>query len=152
MRHPFRALALACALTLTPACASLHLTAPNPISAAQTNGQRAYAVIESYGALVETATIIVRNPAVPIGAKRAIGRAEAAATRSVQTLEIALAAYLRARAAYEAASPSDDNAMTRAVTALSAAAFELSRAFERAQPAVAQLQTLINAQRTGGPR
>jgi len=152
MRHPFRALALACALTLTPACAALHLSAPNPISAAQTNDQRAYAVIESYGALVETATIIVRNPAVPIEAKRAIGRAEAAATPSVQTLEIAFAAYLRARADYEAAPPSDDGAVTRAVTALNAAARALGQAIERAQAPVAELQTLISAQRTGGAR
>jgi len=147
MKHPLRALALTCALTLTPACAALHLTAPNPISAAQTNDQRAYAVIESYGALVETATIIMRDPSAPIEVKRAIGRAEAVATPSVQTLEVAFTAYLRARAAYEGASPSDDNAMTRAVNALNAAALALSQAIGRAQAPVAELQSLINAQR-----
>lgn len=146
MRHPFRALALACALTLTPACAALHLTTPNPISAAQTNDQRAYAVIESYGALVETATIVVRDPSVPIEAKRAIGRAEAIATPSVQTLEVAFTAYLRARAAYAAASSADDSAM-RAVNALNAASEALSQAIGRAQAPVAELQSLINVQR-----
>jgi len=145
MRHPFRALALACALTLTPACAALHLTTPNPISAAQTNDQRAYAVIESYGALVETATIVVRDPSVPIEAKRAIGRAEAIATPNVQTLEVAFTAYLRARAAY-AASSADDSAM-RAVNALNAASEALSQAIGRAQAPVAELQSLINVQR-----
>jgi hypothetical protein len=147
MRYPFRALALACALTLTPACAALHLSAPNPISVAQTNDQRAYAVIESYGALVETATIMVRDPSMPIEAKRAIGRAEAVATPSVQTLEVAFSAYLRARASYEAASHSDDNAMTRAANALNAAAQVLGQAIGRAQARVAELQSLINTQR-----
>lgn len=77
MRHPCRALALACALTLSPACAALHFTAPNPIAAAQTTDQRAYALIQSYGALIETAATVVRDPSVPIEVKRAIGRAEA---------------------------------------------------------------------------
>jgi hypothetical protein len=145
MKHPFRVVALTCALT--PACAALHLTAPNPISAAQTNDQRAYAVIESYGALIETATIIARDPSVPIEVKRAIGRAKAAATPSVATLEVAFTAYLRARASYEAGSRSDDNAMTRAVNALNAAAQALSQAIERAQSPVGELQSLINTQR-----
>ncbi len=149
MKHPIRALALACALTLTPACAALHLNAPNPIAAAQTDDQRAYAVIESYGALVETASVIVRDPSVPIEAKRAIGRAEAAATPSVQTLEIAFSAYLRARAAYDATSRSDDAARTRALNVLNAASQALGQAIARAQAPVAELQTRINAQRGG---
>ena len=147
MNYPFRVLALPCALTLTPACAALHLTTPNPISAAQANDQRAYAVIESYAALVETATIIVRDPSVPLEAKRAIGRAEAAATPSVATLEAAFAAYLRARAAYAAASSTDDNGLKRAVNALNAAAEALSQAISRAQASIAELQSLINTRR-----
>jgi hypothetical protein len=150
MRLPFRVFALACALALTPACAALHFNAPNPIAAAQTNDQRAYALIESYGALVETATIIVRDPSIPIEAKRALGRAEAAATPAVQTLEIAFSAYLRSRAEYEAASRSDDSAMTRAVNALNVAARALGQALARAQAPVAELQALINTQRGGG--
>ncbi|MBS0385691.1 MAG: hypothetical protein JSS00_10130 [Proteobacteria bacterium] len=149
MRHPIRALALACVLTLTPACAALHLSAPDPIAAARTDDQRAYAIIESYGALVETATVIVRDPSVPIEAKRAIGRAEAAATPSVQTLEIVFSAYLRARAAYAAASGGDDTTLTRAFNALNAASQALSQAIDRAQAPVAELQTIINAQRGG---
>jgi hypothetical protein len=150
MRHPFSALALACALTLTPACAALHVTAPNPIAAAQTDDQRAYAMVESYGALVETATTIVRDPSVPIDVKRAIARAESAATPSVQTLEIAFAAYLRARAAYEASSRSDDAAMTRAANAFTAASQALGQAIRSAQAPVAALQASINARSGAG--
>jgi hypothetical protein len=148
MRHPFHALALACALTLAPACATLHLNVPNPVAAAQTDDQRAYAVIESYGALVEAATVIIRDPSVPIEAKRVIGRAEAAATPSVQTLEIAFSAYLRAREAYTSVSHTDDDALTRALNTLNAASQALGQAIERAQAPVAELQSLINAQRS----
>jgi hypothetical protein len=44
MRHPLRALALACALTFTPACAALQIGSTrfeNPVAAAQTIDQRA---------------------------------------------------------------------------------------------------------------
>ena len=152
MRNTIRALALGAALTLTPACASIG--APqfaNPISAAQTNDQRAYATIESYGALVETATAIVRDPSVPIDVKRALGRAEAAATPSVQMLEVAFSSYLRARAAYETAARSDDNAMTRASTALGAAGQTLGRAIDHAQTPIAELRALIS-QHSGAAR
>lgn len=145
MRNAIRALALGAALTLAPACASIG--APqlaNPVTAAQTNDQRAYAVIESYGTLIETATTIVRDQSVPIEVKRALGRAEAAATPSVQTLEIAFSSYLRARAAYEAASRSDDNSITRAITALNAAGQALGQAIDRAQAPIAELQALIS--------
>jgi hypothetical protein len=147
MKYPIRALALACALTFSPACATLHLNAPNPIAAAQTNDQRAYALIQSYGALIETATTVVRDPSMPIEAKRAIGRAEAAATPSVQALEMAFSVYLRARASYEAASHVDDRALTRALNSLNAASQALGRAIDRAQAPIAELQSLINAQR-----
>ena len=149
MKHPFRALALACALTLTPACAALHFTPPNPIAAAQTNDQRAYALIQSYGALIETAATVVRDPSVPIEVKRAIGRAEAAATPSVQTLQIAFSAYLRAHAAYVTASRADDSTLTRALNALNAASQSLGQSINRAQAPVSELQSLINAQRGG---
>ncbi|MBI3439723.1 MAG: hypothetical protein HY054_13940 [Proteobacteria bacterium] len=147
MKHPIRALALACALTLMPACAALHLNAPNPIAAAQTTDQRAYALIQSYGALIETATSVVRDPSVPMAAKRAIGRAEAAATPAVSTLEVAFSAYLRARAAYEAASRADEAALTHALNALNAASQALAQAIDRAQAPLGELQSLINAHR-----
>jgi hypothetical protein len=76
MRHSRRAFALACTLALTPACAALHVGGPaisNPVDAAQTVDQRAYAN-------------------VPVEAKRALGRAEAVATPAVHSLEAAFAA------------------------------------------------------------
>lgn len=150
MKHPVRVIALACALAFTPACAALHLNAPNPIAAAQTDDQRAYALIQSYAALIEAATAIIRDPAVPLEAKRAIGRAEAAATPSVQTLEIAFSAYLRARTAYEAASGGDDSTLARALNALNAATQALGQAIARAQAPVSELQSLINTQNGAG--
>lgn len=101
MRHPLRALALACALTLTPACASLDFGGTrieNPLAAAKTVDQRAYALIQSYAALLEEAGDIVRDPAAPLAAKRAIGRAERIATPAITTLQIAATAYTRAQA------------------------------------------------------
>lgn len=146
MLHSLRAFALACALALTPACAALHLSAPsvpNPVEAAQTTDQRAYALLASYAALIEAATDIVRDPAVPIEAKRALGRAEAAATPAARTLEAAFAAYLRARSAFESAADGDQSAVSRTAAALGAAAQALSEAISAAQEPVAALETLV---------
>ena len=88
MRHPLRVLALACALTVTPACASLQLGATrieNPIAAAQTLDQRAYALLHGYAAIVEEATDIVADPATPQAFKRALGQAERVATPAAET-------------------------------------------------------------------
>jgi hypothetical protein len=153
MRHPLRALALACALTLTPACAALHPSGPeivNPISV--TPDQRAYALLGSYAALIETATGIVRDAAVPIEVKRALGRAEAAATPTVHTLEIAFAAYLRTRAGFEGASDGSQSAVARATAALNAAAQALSQAIDAAQAPITELQALVSAQHGGAAR
>ena len=68
MRHPLRALALACALPLTPACASLDIgetRLENPASAARTLDQRAYALLNAYAAVIEEATDIVRDANAP---------------------------------------------------------------------------------------
>ena len=65
MRHPLRVLALACALAATPACASLQFgetRIENPIAAAHTLDQRAYAMLHAYAAVIEEATDIVRDP------------------------------------------------------------------------------------------
>ena len=154
MRHPLRILVLACALASTPACAALHLgpQIANPISAAQTNDQRAYALIASYGALIETATTLVRDPGVPLEAKLALGRAEAAATPAVQTLEAAFAGYMRARFAFEAASHGDQSATTRAMNTLNAAAQALGNAVTAAEGPIKELQALVSTQRRGAVR
>ena len=106
MIRPIRALALTLALAVTPACASLPIgetRLENPIAAARTLDQRAYALLHAYAAIVEEATDIVRDPAAPLAFKRALGQAERAATPAAETLGIAVHAYVRARADFEAA-------------------------------------------------
>ncbi len=109
MKHPRRTLALACALTLTPACASLQLGGTqieNPIAAARTLDQRADALLNAYAAVIEEATDIVRDPAAPLAFKCALGQAERVATPAAETLQIAVTAYVGARADFEAATDS----------------------------------------------
>ena len=106
MRHALRTIALALAIAATPACASVRAGQTeivNPVSAARTLDQRAYALLHSYAAIIEEATDIVRDPAAPMAFKRALGQAERIATPAAETLEIAIAAYVNARADFEAA-------------------------------------------------
>lgn len=150
MRHPVRALALACALTFTPACAALQLgqtRIENPIAAAQTIDQRAYALLHSYAAIVEEATDIVADPATPPAFSRALGQAERLATPAAETLQIAVAAYIRARADFDAASTANQTAIQRAATALSVAARRLNEAVAAAQAPIAELDGLVRARR-----
>lgn len=150
MRYPLRALALACALTITPACASMQLGQTrfeNPVSAAQTLDQRAYAVLHAYAAVVEEATDIVADPATPLSVKRALGRAERAATPAVETLQIAVTAYLRARAEFEAASGANQTTIERSATALAIAARHLNTAVAAAQAPISELEGLVRARR-----
>lgn len=150
MRHPLRVLALACALTLTPACAALQLgqtRIENPLAAAQTIDQRAYALLHSYASIVEEATDIVADPATPPAFKRALGQAERAATPSAETLHIAVTAYMRAVADFEAASGANQSTLQRATAALSVAAHRLSDAVAAAQAPIAELEGLVRARR-----
>ncbi|MEQ1812157.1 MAG: hypothetical protein ABL889_19675 [Terricaulis sp.] len=151
MRHPLRVLALACALTLTPACASLQVgqtRIENPIAAAQTIDQRAYALLHAYAAVVEEATDIVADTATPLAFKRALRRAEQAATPAAETLQIAVTAYMRARADFDAASGANQPAIQRAATALSVAARRLNEALAAAQAPIAELEGLVRANRS----
>lgn len=150
MRHPLRVLALACALTLTPACAALQFgqtRIENPIAAAQTVDQRAYALLHSYAAIVEKATDIVADPATPLAFKRALGQAERAATPAAETLQIAVSAYMRARAEFDAAATANQTTIQRAATALSIAARHLNEAVAAAQAPIAELEGLVRARR-----
>jgi hypothetical protein len=120
MRHPLRVIALACALAFTPACASFKIGQTefvNPASAARTLDQRAYALLSAYAAIVEEATDIVRDPAAPFAFKRALGQAERVATPAAETLQIAVTAYIGARADFEAASSESQPALERAAAA-----------------------------------
>jgi hypothetical protein len=150
MRHPLRVLALACALTFTPACASLQLgqtRLENPLAAAQTIDQRAYALLHAYAAIVEEATDIVADPAAPLAFKRALGQAERAATPAAETLQIAVTAYMRARADFDAASGASQTTIQRTATALSIAARRLNEAVVAAQAPIAELEGLVRAHR-----
>ncbi|MGQ0533437.1 MAG: hypothetical protein ACT4OF_12210 [Caulobacteraceae bacterium] len=150
MRHPLRVLALACALTFTPACASLQLgqtRIENPLTAANTIDQRAYALLHAYAAVVEEATDIVRDPATPLAFKRALGQAERAATPSAETLQIAVTAYMRARADFDAASGASQTTIERTAAALSVAARRLNEAVAAAQAPIAELEGLVRAHR-----
>jgi hypothetical protein len=150
MRHPLRALALSLAIAATPACASLQIgetRIENPAAAARTLDQRAYAILNAYAAVIEEATDIVRDPAAPIGFKRALGQAERVATPAAETLEIAVVAYIRARSDFEAASGGTQPTLQRAATALTIAARRLSEAVQAAEAPISELQDLVRARR-----
>lgn len=150
MIKTIRIVALAIALAATPACASLPFGATrieNPISAARTLDQRAYALLHAYAAIVEEATDIVRDPAAPLAFKGALGRTERAATPAAETLGIAVRAYVRARADFEAASGESQPTAQRAATALTIAAQRLSEAIQAAETPIAELEGLVRARR-----
>ncbi|MBL8546941.1 MAG: hypothetical protein JNL81_10780 [Hyphomonadaceae bacterium] len=150
MRQPLRVLALACALTLMPACAALQIgqtRVENPIAVAQTMEQRAYALLHAYAAIVEEATEIVADPATPLAFKRTLGQVERAATPAAETLQIAVTAYLRARADFEAASGANQTALQRGAATLAIAARRLNEAVAAAQAPIAELDGLVRAHR-----
>jgi hypothetical protein len=150
MRNPLRTLALALALAATPACASLKLGQTelvNPVEAARSLDQRAYALLHSYAAIIEEATDIVRDPAAPMAFKRALGQAERIATPAAETLEIAVASYVSARADFEAATGESQPTLERAAIGLTIAARRLSEAIASAQTPITELEELVRARR-----
>jgi glycerol-3-phosphate O-acyltransferase len=148
MKSPWTAGALALALTLCPACASLRTPdLPNPIAAAKTDDQRALAAIESYAALLQEATDLIRDPATPVAVKQALGAAERTATPAMDVLRIAFAQYLRAKADAAAAGLSDRAALERASAILAIAAVRLDEALRQARGPASQLAALINQER-----
>lgn len=146
MNKAITSLAFACLLSLTPACASLRAPPlPNPVAAAQTLDQRAYALLHTYAAVIEEATDIVRDPNTPLAFSRVLGQAERIATPAAEALEIAIAGYLRARADFEAARGETQPAVERAALALSIASQRLNQAIVAAEAPVAELQHLVRA-------
>lgn len=142
MRTLIRAFALSLALCAAPACASVQTPRfENPVEAARTADQKAYALLASYAAVLEEATDLVRDPHVPAAVKRALVTAESAATPAAETLRIALVAYLRARADYEAIGP-DRLRQERTVAALAIAAVRLDEAFIAARGPLSQFAAL----------
>jgi hypothetical protein len=150
MIKTIRVLALALALAATPACASLpfgEARLENPLAAARTLDQRAYALLHAYAAIVEEATDIVRDPAAPPAFRRALGQAERTATPAAETLGIAVRGYVRARADFEAASGESQPTLQRNATALTIAAQRLSEAIQAAEAPIAELEGLVRARR-----
>jgi hypothetical protein len=150
MNRPIRVLALAVALAATPACGSLpfgETRLENPVAAARTLDQRGYALLHAYAAVVEEATDIVRDPAAPLAFKRALGQAERTATPAAETLGIAVRAYVRARADFEATSGEGQPSVQRSATALTIAAQRLSEAIQTAEAPIAELEGLVRARR-----
>jgi hypothetical protein len=148
MTRSLRALALGAALVcIAPAvgCAATQFTPAleNPAAQARTLDQKALAALESYAAVLEEATALVRDPRTPAAVKKALVATEAAATPGMQTLEIALAAYLRAQTRYQASASADASQVQKAATALAAATTELGVALQRAEAPVAELALLI---------
>jgi hypothetical protein len=97
--------------------------------------------------VIEEATDIVRDPAAPVGFKRTLGQAERVATTAAETLEIAVVAYISARADFEAASGETQPTLQRAATALTIAARRLSEAMQAAEAPIAELKDLVRARR-----
>jgi hypothetical protein len=146
MQHPIRFLLLALAFLFIPACSTLHLD--NPVAAARTLDQRAYALLNTYAAVVEEATDIVRDPATPLAFIRVLGAAEHAATPAAETLEIAVAAYAQASDDLRAASSVDQSEIERAADALAIASRHLSEAATAAEGPIAEFQGLVDARRS----
>ncbi len=150
MRYPLRTIALALALAATPACASIRAGQTeivNPVGAARTLDQRAYALLHSYAAVIEEATDIVRDPNAPMAFKRALGQAEAVATPAAETLEIAITAYMNARADFETSTSESQPTLERAAMGLTIAARRLGEAIAAAQAPVTELEELVRARR-----
>ncbi|MEQ1707317.1 MAG: hypothetical protein ABL864_03185 [Terricaulis sp.] len=150
MRHRVRTFTLACVLALAPACASLQLgqtRIENPIAAATSLDQRAYALLQTYAVLIEEATDVVRDPVTPLALTRALGQAERMATPAAEALGIAVAAYVRARGDFEAASGQDQTTLEHAALALAITARRLDEAVGAAKAPIAELQSLVRARR-----
>lgn len=144
MRKLIQALALGVALAVAPACAALKAPAfENPVAAAQTADQKAYALLAAYAAVLEEATDVVRDPATPTAFKQMLVRAERVATPAAETLRIALVGYLRARADYMAL-PDDASKAERAAAALAIAAVRLQEAYGAARGPLAEFSALVS--------
>ena len=83
----------------------------------------------------------LRDPALPVEARRALIRAEAVATPAASALRVAFVAYLRARAVWEAHAPEGRD---EAAAHIALAALRLNEALAAAQPPVAAFAQLTS--------
>ncbi len=126
MPKSIRVMALALALAIIPACASLPIE--TTVAAARTPDQRAYALLHSYAAMLEEAADIVGDPATPAEARAALARAERAATPAAEALRAAMRAY--------DGSPAGHAALNDAIAA--------------AARAIGEVEALVRVQRRSG--
>jgi hypothetical protein len=83
----------------------------------------------------------------PLAYSRALAIPPPAATPAAETLQIAVTAYMRARADFDAASGASQTTIQRTATALSVAARRLNEAVVAAQAPIAELEGLVRAHR-----
>lgn len=81
------------ALLLVYAALALGACANNPITAAETHAQKAFAISASYNIVLESAADIVEDRSAPLELRRQIQAAEARTTPVVNELEDAFAEY-----------------------------------------------------------
>jgi hypothetical protein len=141
----FASLTLGAILAVTPGCASFPIgaaTVENPVAAARGADQRAYALLQTYAAIVEEAADIVRDPHAPAALKRALVEAERVATPAAETLGAAARAFVAAHVEREAAPRS-----AGAAQALAVAATHLTEAVFAAERPIGELEARVRAWR-----
>lgn len=118
-----------------PGCATV--AAHNPVAAAETPEQVAFATYGTFAATQELALEVVRDEGVPKEIRRGVQRAEGLAKPAADALLVGAQAVLRARAAFDAgAGPAEH---------VSTALAELERLTREAQGPVAQLVAAVQA-------
>lgn len=88
---------------LVTGCARL-----NPIAAAETPAQKAYAISASYNVLLESAADVVEDTTAPMELRRAVQQTELRTTPVIESLEASFAAYQVARAQFAAGATTAD--------------------------------------------
>lgn len=118
-----------------PACATV--ADHNPVAAAETPEQVAYAVFGTFAATQELALEVVRSEDVPLELRRGVQRAEGLAKPAADALLVGAQAVLRARAAFDSGTGPAEHVGT--------ALAELERLTREAQGPVAQLVAAVQA-------
>lgn len=121
--------------TGTPGCATV--AAHNPVAAAETPEQVAFAVYGTFAATQDLALEVVLNEGVPREIRRGVQRAEGLAKPAADALLVGAQAVLRARAAFNAGAGPAEHVHT--------ALAELERLTREAQGPVAQLVAAVQA-------
>lgn len=103
----------------------------NPIAAAETPAQHAFAISATYNVLLESAADIVEDTTAPTELRRAVQQTELRTTPVIDALEQAFADYQLARAQFAAGATTADR--------LEVATVNLEQWLERAEYALVEL-------------